>query len=185
MGDSEGERVVIDCWNDTDCLAKLAKAVPYTFIALGFLFAMSGQFVKTLIDSRVAALNKNAEAQRKNTPPLIDVRLGNSSSTGETLLEIQAKNEISFTARWSVLTTRNGLVSGILLEDFEAHPTKEKSRFLVKVPIQGERVRENYIELHFTFTSLYSAELNDPPNLKGEIVKKYRYFNGRISPRGE
>ena len=25
--------MVIDCWNDTDCLAKLAKAVPYAFIA--------------------------------------------------------------------------------------------------------------------------------------------------------
>ena len=61
--------------------------------------------MKTRIDSSVAALNKSAEAQRKNTPPLIDVRLGNSSGTGETLLEIQAKNEISFTARWSVLTT--------------------------------------------------------------------------------
>ena len=177
--------MVIDYWNDTDCLAKLAKAVPYAFIALGFLVAMSGQFVRTRIDSRVAELNKSAEAQRKNTPPLIDVRLGNSSSTGEILLEIQAKNEIPFTARWSVLTTRNEFVSGILIEDFEAHPTKKRSLFLVKVPIQGEKVRENYIELHFTFTSRYSTELNNPPNLKGEIVKKYRYFNGRISPRVE
>ena len=177
---------MIDCWNDTDSLAKLAKVVPYAFIALGFLVAMSGQFVKTLIDSRVAELNESAEAQRRNTPPLIDVRLGNSSSSsGEILLEIQAENEIPFTARWTVLTTRNELVSGILLEDFEAHPTKERNRFLVKVAIQGDKVRENYIELHFTYTSRYAAELNDPPHLKGEIVKKYRYFNGRISPRVE
>ena len=183
---SEGERVVIDYWSDTDSLAKLAKVVPYAFIALGFLVAMSGQFVRTRIDSRVAELNKSAEAQRKNTPPLIDVRLGNSSSsTGEILLEIKAENEIPFTARWSVLTTRNELVSGILLEDFEAHPTKERNRFVAKVPIQGEKVQENYIELHFTFTSRYSAELNNPPNLKGEIVKKYRYSNGRISSRVE
>ena len=89
---------MIDYWNDTDFLAKLAKAVPYVFIALGFLVAMSGQFVRTRIDSRVAELNESAEAQRKNTPPLIDVRLGNSSSnTGESLLEIQAQNEIPFT----------------------------------------------------------------------------------------
>ena len=176
---------MIDYWNDTDFLSKLAKVVPYAFIALGFLFAMGGQFVKTWIDSRVAVLNQRTEAQRKNTPPLIDVQLGNSSRTGKTLLEIQAKNEIPFTARWSVLTTRSGLVSGIMLDDFEAHPTKEKSRFVVKVSINADKVRENYIELHFTFTSLYSAELNEPPNLKGTIVKKYRYFNGRIFPMGE
>ena len=119
----------------------------------------------------------------KNTPPSISVRLGNSSSTGETLLEIQANNEIPFTARWSVLTTRNALVSGIMLEDFEAHPTKEKGRFLVKVPINSDKVRENYIELHFSFTSLYFAELNEPPNLKGKIVKGNQgtllnYWNG-------
>lgn len=173
---------MIDCWNDTDCLAKLAKSVPYAFIALGFIVAMGGQFIKSRIDSRVAVLNQSNEAQRKNTPPSISVRLGNSSSTGETLLEIQANNEIPFTARWSVLTTRNALVSGIMLEDFEAHPTKEKGRFLVKVPINSDKVRENYIELHFSFTSLYFAELNEPPNLKGKIVKKYRYFNGLISP---
>ena len=173
---------MIDCWNDTDCLEKLAKAAPYAFIALGFLVAVGGQFVKTRIDIRVAVLNQRAEEQRKNTPPLIDVRLRNSSSTGETLLEIKAKNEIPFTARWSVLTTRNEYVSGIMLDDFEVHPTEEESRFLVKVHINGDKVRKNYIELRFTFTSLYSAELNDPPNLKGGIVKKYRYSSGRISP---
>ena len=173
---------MIDCWNDTDCLAKLAKSAPYAFIALGFLVALGGQFVKTRIDSRVAVLNHRTETRRKNTPPLIDVRLGNSSRTGETLLEIKAKNEIPFTARWSVVTTRNEVVSGIMLEDFEAHPAKEKSRLLVKVSINADKVRENYIELRFSFTSLYSAELNNPPNLKGEIDKKYRYFSGRISP---
>ena len=62
--------MVIDYWNDTDCLAKLAKAVPYAFIALGFLVAMSGQFVRTRIDSRVAELNKSAEAQPKEHAPI-------------------------------------------------------------------------------------------------------------------
>ena len=65
--------------------------------------------------------------------------------------------------------------------------TRRKKRvgFWLRCQSREKRFGKNYIELHFTFTSLYSAELNDPPNLKGKIVKKYRYFNGRISPRGE
>ena len=173
--------MILDCWNDTDCLAKLAKALPYASIVLGFLVALSGQFVKTWIDSRVAVLSQKAEARRKNTPPLIDVRLGNSSGTGETLLEIVAKNEIPFTARWLVVTTRNELVSGFMTEGFEVHPTKDKNRFLVKVSINADKIRGNYIELRFSFASQYFAELNNPPSLKGEIVQKYRYSNGRIS----
>ena len=175
---------MIDCWNDTDCLAKLSKALPYALTVLGVLVAIGG-FVKTRVDSRLAELNQRTEVERKNTPPALDVRLGNSSRTRETLLEIKAKNEIPFTARWSVLTTRNALVSGIMLKDFEAHPTKEQRQFLVKLPINADKVRENYIELHFTFKSLYSAELNDPPNLKGTIVKKYAYFDGRVFPKEE
>ncbi len=69
-----------------------------------------------------------------------------------------------------------------MIQDLELHPTKEKKRFVNKAPINRDRVRGNFIELRFTFTSLYSAELNDPPNLKGEIVKKYQYVNGRIFP---
>ena len=174
---------MIDCWNDTDCLAKLSKAVPYALTVLGVLVAIGG-IVKNHIDSRLVELNQRTETQRKNTPPLIDVQLGNSSSTKETLLEIKTQNEIPFKARWSVLTTRNELVSGIMLKDFEVHPTKEKRRFLVKLPINADKVRGNYIELHFTFTSLYFAEMNDPPHLEGTIIKKYRYLNGLITPWG-
>ena len=119
---------MIDCWNDTDCLAKLSKALPYALTVLGVLVAIGG-FVKTRVDSRLAELNQRTEVERKNTPPALDVRLGNSSRTRETLLEIKAKNEIPFTARWSVLTTRNALVSGIMLKDFEAQPTKEQRQF--------------------------------------------------------
>ncbi len=70
--------MVIDCWNDTECLAKLSKVAPYLFILLGFLVAAGGQFAKARIDSRAEDLNKRAEAQRKATSPVVDVRLGNS-----------------------------------------------------------------------------------------------------------
>ena len=117
---------MIDCWNDAGCLAKLAKFAPYICIVLGFLVAGFGQFVKTKIDSRVADLRESEESARKNTPPLMDVTLGNSSSTGKTLLEIDARNEIPFKASWIVVTKRNKVVSGLLIEKPEIYPTEEK-----------------------------------------------------------
>ena len=74
------KRVVVDCWNAADCLTKLAKALPYVSILLAILVARE-QFFKIRVDSRIRELNKRAEAQRKNTPPSMDVRLGNSQST--------------------------------------------------------------------------------------------------------
>ena len=171
-----------DYWNDVDFLVKLAKVTPYSSILLGFIVAAGGQFVKARIDSKITELDKIKVAERKKTPPSMDIRLGNSSSTRKPLLELVAKNEIPFTARWLVVTEGDSVVSGIMIEDLEIHPTKEKRRFLIRVPINDEKVRGNYIELRFKFNSLYAAELNDPTYLKGEIVKKYRFLDGFISP---
>ena len=55
-------------------------------------------------------------------------------------------------------------------------------RFLYPVSINSDKVIDNYVELRFTFVSLYSAELNDPAHLKGEIVQKYRYVDGSLFP---
>lgn len=172
---------MIDCWNDTGCLAKLARYTPYIFIALGFLVAGFGQFVKTKIDSRIAGLRKGEEVARKNTPPLMDVTLNRSSRTGKTLLKIAVKNEIPFKASWIVVTKRNQVVSGLLIEKPEIYPTEEKRRFLYEVSINDKKVLDDYIELRFSFESSFFAELNRPAHLRGEIVKKYRYVSGVIS----
>lgn len=96
------------------------------------------------------------------------------------MLEIDAQNKIPFKADWLVATKRNVVVSGILMAKQEIFPTEQKRRFLFKVSINDDKILDNYVELRFSFESLYSAELNNPAHLRGKIVKKYRYIDGII-----
>ena len=169
-------------WNDTESLTKLARWVPYLSIALGFIIAWGGQYAKTRIDARVMFLREREEVTRKNTPPSMDVKLGLSENTGKLMLEISANNEIPFRASWLVATNRDQLVSGILIEKPEIFPTEERRRFIYPVTINDDKVVDNYMELRFSFESLYSAELNHPKSLGGEIRKMYRYVGGQIFP---
>ena len=166
-------------WNNAESLTPLTKVVPYLFISVGFVVSLAGLFVKTKIDSRILELQENAEKERRNTPPLMDVRLGNSSRE-QVLLEVVARNEIPFKARWLVVTKRNQVVSGILLEEPEIRPAEAKMRFLFDTSINADKVVDDYVELRFSFVSLYAAELNNPPHLKGEVVKRYLYAGGSI-----
>ena len=171
-------------WNDADSLTKLAGWVPYLFIALGFIIAWGGQYAKTRIDARAAFLREGEEITRKNTPPSMDVKLGIGESTGKPMLEISANNEIPFKASWLVTTKRDQVVSGILIEKPELFPTEGRSRFLYPVTINDDKVVDSYIEMRFSFESLYSAEFNHPASLRGEITKMYRYVGGKIFPWG-
>ena len=166
-------------WNSAEDLSKLARWVPYLFIFLGFVIAGLGQWAKTQFDSRIAILREKEESTRKNTPPSVEVKLGRGSS-GKILLEILAENKVPFRADWLLVTKSNRVVSPIMIEKPEFFPTEEKPRFLYPVTINDEKVVDNYIELRFKFESLYSAELNHPDHLKGEITAKYRYVDGII-----
>ena len=169
-------------WNDVDSLTKVARWVPYLAIALGFIIAWGGQYAKTRIDARVAFLREGEEITRKNTPPSMDVGLGREKSTRELMLEISTDNEIPFKASWLLVTKRNQVVSGIPLEKPEFFPTEGRRRFLYLVTIQDAKIVDSYVELRFSFESLYSAELNHPASLRGELTKRYRYVGGKISP---
>jgi hypothetical protein len=57
---------------DVETLQRLAKFVPYVFIIFGFLLAISGQFVRSRIDDRIKTLEKQADINRKLTPPEVD-----------------------------------------------------------------------------------------------------------------
>ena len=110
----------------------------------------------------------------------MDVRLGHKDGTKRILLEVYAKNEIPFRASWIVVTKRDQVVSGILIEKPEFFPTEGKRRFLYPVVINENKVLDSYIELRFSFESLYSAELNHPASLKGEMTRKYGYAGGSL-----
>ena len=164
-------------WNDAEFLAKLVRWVPYALILFGLLIA-AGQFLKIRIDSRIADLRQSEEAERKNTRPVVDASLGNSESKGNILLQIVPSNKIPFKARWLVVTENNQVVSGILLEEPIIIPKDDQERILYEVTINNDKVVNNYIELRFSFESVYAPESINAEHLKGEIKKQYRYIDG-------
>ena len=168
-------------WNDASFLAKIATWVPYVFIAMGAAIAMAGLSVKNKVDDRVRNLHELEQATLRNTPPEFDVFLARSEPSGRIVIVINTTNLIPFTARWHVLTKNNALVSGLLLETPEIRPTKPGERISWPVTIQDAKVVDDYLELHFSFQSVYFEIEGRPDHLKGEITKFFTYKNGRIS----
>ena len=146
------------------------------------MIAMSGQFVKTRIDSRIVDLRKDEKIEEKNTRPLMDVSLGKSVQPGKISLLINASNETPFKANWLIVTENKRVVSGIFFEKLKLFPSEKKKEFLYEVIINDDKVVNNYIELRFNFESIFSSELNNPEHLKGNIIKKYKYVQGNIFP---
>ncbi|EHZ7124178.1 hypothetical protein RUX70_004101 [Vibrio vulnificus] len=169
-------------WNDVEQLTKFVKFIPYVFISLGFVVALSGQFVKAKVEERIVFLKQDAEIALKNTAPDLDVTLGKYAPTGELVLQITAKNDIPFTSSWHIKTTNNEIVSGIQLEKPVSTPTPEQRIFLFKAVVDVSKIKNNYLELDYFYESKYSAELNQPQNLKGTITRKYFYVNGEVFP---
>ncbi len=62
-------------WNDIESLQRFAKLVPYLFIFVGFIVALSGQFAKTKIEDRVRSLHRAAETRRAEERKRLDQEL--------------------------------------------------------------------------------------------------------------
>ena len=95
---------------------------------------------------------------------------------------MDAKNLIPFRSRWTIVTENNKIVSGIMLEDHEIHPSEDRSRFTAKANIDAGEVANEYVELRLRYESLYSAEFGNPPQLSGEVVRRYRFKDGKVYP---
>ena len=169
-------------WNDAETLSKIGRFLPYVPIIIGFAVAFSGQFLKNVVDGRVAKLKADIEFARKNTSPIVDVRLGHLSSSGEKVIEMDVRNETPFEASWLVTTKNNIVVSPIMTEKAKIVPRKPQKRFLYRITINREKVIDNYIELRFQYKSIYAEELGNQAHLSGEHVKRYSFVNGRIVP---
>jgi len=132
-------------------------------------------------EERAQALAKQREEQRRRTPPALDAYLAFGEQSQNLRLVIDAKNDIPFMYRVVIVTERNLIVSGIQLEDAELYPaTSAKKRWSGKADIDREKVINDYVELRFTYESLYSAELGDPPELRGTINRKYKLVGERV-----
>ena len=169
-------------WNDIEALGKIARMLPYALIFLGFLVAASGQFFKSIIDARIGGLEAAALITRKNTRPLIKPFLGHLATSEKKLLVMDTENAIPFRASWLVVTEKDQVVSPIMTGQVDIFPTEDNKRFSTEITINSERVVNQYIELRFRYESIYSGELHDPPHLRGEIRKKYRFVDGQILP---
>lgn len=167
--------------NNIETLEKLAKFVPYIFIASGFLVALSGQFVTAKLESRIKALREQAEQSRRRTPPKLDARLA-ISDKNNLFIVINSQNQIPFKAHWILTTEKDIVVSGVMLGDVELIPTPERNKWQYKQDIQTDGVKNNYVELSFDYESIYAAEYNHLEELRGSIVHKYRLIDGTPYP---
>ena len=168
-------------WGDIDGMAKLARIIPYVFIVLGFLVAMSGQYVQSLVTDHVDTLRQRAEVQMKHTSPSLtaDVTLVDSSNVK---IVVAAQNYIPVRANWLFVTKDNQVVSGIMTEKIELHPTAASSKWNHTQSLQLDRVKDGFIELRLDYVSVYSAEVGNPSNLTGRIVRAYQLANGSLRP---
>ena len=123
---------IVDLHKDEKIEEKSARFARYFFISLGLVIAMSGQFVKTRIDSRIVDLRKDEKIEEENTRPLMDVSLGKSVQTGKILLLINASNETPFKASWHIVTENNRTVSGIFFEKLKLFPSEKKRNSCTK-----------------------------------------------------
>lgn len=170
----------VNVWDNIELLSRLSRWVPYFFIASGFLVAMSGEWVRAKVDSRVEVLKVEEANKRKRIPPSLDAYLAISLETGDLRVVIDAKNTTPFLASWRVVTKEDRIISGIMMSDVEIHPTEDRRRFSDKVDIQHDLVVDEFIELRLRYTSLYAAELGNPPELSGKIRRAFRFADGRV-----
>jgi hypothetical protein len=170
----------MNVWSDIATLERAARLAPYVFLVLGFLVALAGQVVKSTLEGRIGTLRTVALTDFKRTPPKMVAYLAKSEQTGELLVVIDAENLIPFRAHWAIVTERKAIVAGIMLQDQEIHPSDERRRFSAKAGINQDQIVNEYVELRFGYESLYSSELANPPELRGEIVQRYRLKQGNV-----
>ena len=158
----------------------------YTWLFPGFAVAAMLVFLQTEIRHELDSIQERQQREFKNTATDIQVKLGNSSKSGKTLLEVRAGNMVPFRARWSVSATgqeknRNELLSGIMLGWEEFVPTERKNRWLFPVNINRNKLHSGQIRLTFGYESEYYRELDRPGHLRGEIIQRYGYDDGGVT----
>ena len=140
---------------------------------MGFLLAISGQFVRSRIDDHIKTLEKQADINRKLTPPEVDADIGLAQDSRKHVIVIRCKNRIPFRADWRINTTKDELVR-VMLREEEFLPDASRDEFIYNVKLQEDRIREDYLELRFRWRSAYYIEMGSPENLRGVLTKCYK-----------
>ena len=156
------------------------KLSAYTWLLPGFVVVAITIFGQSEIRHELNRIQEKQEHEFKNTGPNVNIKLGNSTSNGATLLEVRANNMMPFRARWSVSATgqeknKNELLSGFMTGWEEFVPTEQTKRWLFPVRINRNKLHSGQLRLVFSYESKFYRELNRPEHLKGEIVQRYGY----------
>ena len=156
------------------------KLSAYTWLLPGFAVAAIVVFGQSEIRKELDRIQERQEQEFKNTSPGVQVKLGNSTKNGATLLEVRASNMVPFRVRWSVSAkgqerNKNELLSGIMMGWEEFVPTEQVKRWLFPVRVNKNKLHSGQIQMEFHYESKYYRELNRPGHLKGKIVQRYGY----------
>jgi hypothetical protein len=119
---------------------------------------------------------QEADANRiKHTAPIITVGLTSVPEHGKVMVYVESINLVPFEYRYVVTTENNRNVSGWTPVYSKVYPKSgpKGSTFYSVEPLQWEQIKNNYLELHFTFQSLSYEELRLPGH-SATIIRKYR-----------
>ncbi len=158
----------------------LAKKMPYLFMFLGLIVAICGQSVKVSLEEHIKDIRAQSEQAFKQTEPKCDTIL-TVERDGSFRLIIKSMTNIPFLARWYV-NTKNETVSGMMLSSIPLHPNEKTDTWNFQLKIQKDRIIDGYLELIFRYESIYAAEFGYPERLIGNVIHKYHYENGKLTP---
>ena len=92
----------------------------------------------------------------------MDADIALAQDTRKHVIVIKCKNRIPFRTDWRINTTKDELVSGLMLREKEFLPDASRDEFIYNVKLQEDRIREEYLELRFRWRSAYYIEMGQP-----------------------
>jgi hypothetical protein len=165
----------------------LRVIIPLLALITALLGFAGGNFSQAFLGSAISLLSIGAEIvnrniskleeERRHILPQLDadlVRNGNIFN-----LVVRPKNETPFKYRYKIETKERLRVSGLLLGDFECYPDQAKTPNITNAIVDLRRVKDNYIELHVSFWSIYQTML-PRESLGGWIVVPYSTRDGGL-----
>lgn len=115
-------------------------------------------------------LARAAAEKVRRTPPTLDAYLA-PAGRGKVALEMKSENLIPFEYRYAIVTERDIIVTGIPMSMAKVYPKKDSPLSYLLLDLQLDRITNNYLEMRFTFESVYAEEFGLPAQT---ITRKYK-----------
>lgn len=182
-------------WNDLGFVEKTSKRVTWFTVVLAFLSGLAGlaamiqtlskvttwlavifAFLSGITGIMVVVANKRKEALEdafKRTPPHIEVAIETGKEDEKFYVIIKPRNKVPFECQWLIVTQNNQVISGVPLDWVKIFPNDKYPFFQHCENINLNSVLYNYIELRFSYRSIYAPELKNS-NLSGELIRRYK-----------